>query len=132
MKLKEIKTAREVLLPGIRVEFVIEGTALKEVILQPEGEEVSYAIKSGENYTSTIKLFERLEYETKTVTRLSGTFMGLKVQEDFDNIGEANRRIDELGAVAATDGLMVKPAQVKVDETGFPLSNSDIDSDIPF
>ena len=130
MKLKQIKTARELKLPGIRVEFVKEENKLVELIIRPEGEEVSYSVRPGESYNQSIRVYERRDFETKTVHRLKGTFMGLKVHEDFDTPEEASRRADELTIKDCNAELIVVPVEVKVDESGEPVPG--LDSDIPF
>lgn len=130
MKLKQVNTVRELKLPGIRVEFVKEESKLVEVILSPEGEEVSYSIRPGESYTNAVRVYERREFETKTVHRLKGTFMGLKVHEDFDTPEAASRRADELKDKDYNADLSVSPVDIRVDESGEPVPG--LDSDIPF
>lgn len=129
MKLKEIKTAREFKLPNVRVEFVTEGTALKEIILYPEGSTTSYSLKTGPSYTETVKVFERVMFEQKTVHRIAGTVLGLRVQQDFDDPKEASKRIDELRDQDPDLILNVYPVNVIVDDAGDAVKEDD---GIPF
>ena len=129
MKLVEIKAAKGLKLPGIRVEFVTEGTSIKEVILRPEEGETSFLIKAGASYAECLKLFERVQFENKTVHRVKGTLLGLAVQQDFDTPEAASKRIDELMDQDANADLTVAPATVLVDEVGEPVAGVD---DIPF
>lgn len=129
MKLVQIKTARELKLPGTYVEFVTEGDALKEIILRPEGEPESYSIKPGTSYSDTVRVFIRREFEVKDQWRLTGTLRGLKVQQDFDTEKEAQQALNE-----NQDGMKggaIKPVQVRVDEAGEPVGPAPGD-DIPF
>ena len=129
MKLVQIKTARELKLPGTSVEFVTEGDSLKEVILRPEGEPESYSIKVANTYSDSVKVFIRREFEVKEQWRLTGTLRGLKVQQDFDTEKEAQQALNENQDVMK-DGA-IKPVQVRVDEAGEPVGPADHD-DIPF
>ena len=92
MKLVEIKSVNEVTLPGVRVEFVTEGTLLKEVIFRPEGSEDSWSIRPGPAYQESLKVFRRSMFETVERFRLSGTVLGVRVQEDFDTRNEAESK----------------------------------------
>lgn len=129
MKLVQIKTARELKLPGTHVEFVTEGDALKEIILRPEGEPESYSVKPGTSYSDTVRVFIRREFEVKEQWRLTGTLRGLKVQQDFDTEKEAQQALNE-NQDGMKDGA-IKPVQVRVDEAGEPLPVPAAD-DIPF
>lgn len=126
MKLREIKTARELKLPGIRVEFVTEGTSLKEVILRPEEGDTSYLVKPGASYADCLKAYERIQFETKTVHRVSGTLLGGGFQQDFDTPEAASKRIDELRDQDPHLDLGVQPVNVIVDEAGEPVATDDI------
>lgn len=129
MKLVQIKTARELKLPGTHVEFVTEGDTLKEIIFRPEGEEESYAIRKGGTYTDEIKAFVRREFEVKEVWRLTGTFTGVNVFQDYDDETEANHQMVSLNARGGD--LKVTPVKVRVDEAGEPVGPAPGD-DIPF
>lgn len=130
MKLKAITTAREVVLPGIRVEFVTEGTSLKEMILSPENDDRSYSVRPVDTYSATLKVFQRLEFETKTVYRLKGVFMGLKVHEDHDTESKALQRRLELDLKDTDAILEVVQVEIRVDDSGEPVPG--LDNDIPF
>lgn len=129
MKLVQIKTARELKLPGTSVEFVTEGDTLKEIIFRPEGEEESFSIRKGGTYTDEIKVFIRREYEVVERWRLSGTIHGVNVQQDFDKESEALSKLSNLTAQGGSLG--VNPVKVRVDEAGEPLKDAPND-DIPF
>lgn len=128
MKLVLIKTARELKLPGVHVEFVTEGDVLKELILRPEGEPESYCVRSGETYSSSIKVFIRREFEMKERFRLSGTMHGIKFQQDYDSQGEAESAKRQLPASGEYE---INPVKVRVDEAGEPVGPAPGD-DIPF
>lgn len=130
MKLVQIKTARELKLPGIHVEFVTEGDTLKEVILRPEGEPESYAIRHPGSYSNAINVFVRREFEIKERFRLSGTLFDIKVIQDFDDKGEAERKRDSMLNRDASADLKVELVQVRVDEAGEPVAH--LNDDIPF
>lgn len=130
MKLKQINTAREVVLPGIRVELVTEGTNIKELILSPENDDRSYSVRPADTYSATLKLYQRLEFETKTVYRLKGVFMGLKVHEDHDTESKAIQRRSELDVKDIDALLEIVPVEIRVDESGEPVPG--LDNDIPF
>lgn len=128
MKLVQIKTARELKLPGTSVEFVTEGDTLKEIIFRPEGEEESFSVKYGDAYASNLKVFVRREFEIKERQRLSGTMHGVEFSKDFDNVAEADAAARQLPASATYE---IKPVKVRVDEAGEPLPVPAVD-DIPF
>ena len=129
MKLVQIKTSRELKLPGTHVEFVTEGDTLKEIIFRPEGEEESYAIRNPGNYSNALNVFSRREFEVKDQWRLTGTLRGLKVQQDFDTEKEAQQALNE-NQDGMKDGV-IKPVKVRVDEAGEPVGPAPGD-DIPF
>lgn len=130
MKLKQLKTSRDLKLANVQVEFVQEESKLVEIILRPEGEEFSYSIRPGESYTNAIRVYERRAFETKTVLRLKGSVLGLNVHQDFDTPEEASRRADELRDKDPSADLAIAPVDIRVDEVGEPVRGSD--DDIPF
>lgn len=127
MKLVQIKTARELKLPGTSVEFVTEGDSLKEVIFRPEGEEETFSIKPGENYASNIKVFVRREYEIVERYRLSGAVHGVNVQQDYVHEHDANTARDKF---PEGSGLQVNPVKVRLNDVGEPVGP--VNDDIPF
>ena len=126
MKLKQVKLAREVKLPGVRVEFVVEDQKLVELILEPEGDQGSYSVRPGENYTQSIRIYQRLPYEVREVYRLQGKFRGLNVHEDFESLEAANRRVEELRQDDYSLDVSVGLIKVRVDESGELVKSSDI------
>lgn len=125
MKLVTLKTANEVNLGDVKVEFVKEDTTLKEVILTTKAGEV-FIIKHGESYSSSVRVLRRQEFDTKEVYRLTGSFCGVKVCEDYESEREADRRGEELALKDANAELKVKKTTVKVDDSGVPLASEDI------
>ena len=130
MKLVQINTARELKLPGTSVEFVTEGSALKEVILRPEGEEESYSIKPADTYSGNIRVFIRREYEVVDKWRLTGTLCGFPISKDFDSEPEAKKGLDKVHA--SVEGAKIAPVKVRVDEAGEPVKSQPHLDDIPF
>lgn len=132
MKLVQIKTARELKLPGTHIEFVTEGDSLKEVIFRPEGEEETYSIKPGTSYSDTVRVFLRREYEVKEVHRVTGNFFDVNVSQDFDTPKEASDKVNSMTSRDANAELKITPVKVRVDEAGEPIKNAPLNDDIPF
>lgn len=128
MKLVQIKTARELKLPGTHVEFVTEGDNLIEVILRPEGEEETYSIKKTDAYTANVKVFIRRDFEVVERYRLSGSVHGVNVQQDYVHEHDANKARDKF---PESDGLEVKLVKVRLNDVGAPVGPAPGD-DIPF
>lgn len=128
MKLVQIKTARELKLPGTSVEFVTEGDTLKEVILRPEGEEDSYSIRHPGSYANNVTVWVRRDFEVVERYRLSGTVHGVNVQQDYVHEHDANTARDKFPESA---GLEVKLVKVRLNDAGEPVGPAPGD-DIPF
>lgn len=126
MKLERMKTASQVKLPGINIEFVTEDRTLTEIILRPEGSEASYSVRNGGGYSSSLVIFSRCLYDTKEVFRLAGTYQGLRVSEDFDEETEALDKLSRLVSEDPKAKLTVEKVKARVDEAGEVVASSDI------
>ncbi len=129
MNLTKLKSASEMKLPGISVEFVQESGSLTEVILKAPGSE-GYSIR----LTSySMAAWARSSYEEKEVYRLTGNAFGIEVNKDFDDHPSALRQKEAL-EMRAPEGspdvkLTIEKIKVKVLENA-PAKTED--NDIPF
>lgn len=113
MHLSPIKTASELKLNGVAVEFNTEGDSVKEIILSAHGQR--FIVKPSESYSSAIKIFRADKFKMEKRHVLAGEFCGLTVNEAFDLKYDADTRKSELGQKGDTSGLTITEKEVPVD-----------------
>lgn len=128
MHLNPIKTASELKLNGVSVEFTTEGDSLKELTLTAHGQR--FIVKPGETYSNVLKVFRADKFKMETRHVLSGEFCGINVNETFEDKFSANERKSALGQKGDASGLTVTEKEVPVDVSA--VKPAAIDSDMPF
>lgn len=123
MILKEVTKASEL---GRDVEFVREGTSLKEVIFFIDGKEVR--IRQSDYYH--IKVFVRDVPAPVIRHELCGTVNGVEVAQVFDSEDAAREAREKFDLSGLKCDLQIDEVEVPVNEDGQPLAV--VECDIPF
>lgn len=123
MQLIQLKSASEIRLPGVSVEFISEDKTLKEVILRTKDNPDGYTIRPGSSYSESVRVFRRQMHETKKVWRVSGTIFGMDVSKDHDDEAAANRHRIELTNQTGNP-IKVEEVEIRVMDTSDPAPAS--------
>jgi hypothetical protein len=127
MHLNPIKTASELKLNGVAVEFTTEGNDVKEVILTAHGQR--FVMKPGEGYSNKIQIFRADKFKMEKRHVLSGEFCGVKVNEIFEDSYGAKNRKTELSEKGEVSGLTITEKEVPIDASAVVIPASD---QVPF
>ena len=127
MHLNPIKSASELKLNGVAVEFTTEGNDVKEVILTAHGQR--FVLKAGEAYSNKINVFRADKFKMEKRHVLSGDFCGLKVNEVFEDSYSAKNRKTELSENGDTKDLTITEKEVPIDASAVVIPASE---QIPF
>lgn len=128
MHLTPIKSASELKLNGVAVEFTTEGASVKEVILTAHGQR--FVLKAGESYSNQINVFRADRFKMEKRHVLAGDFCGISVNEVFEDKFSANDRKSELGQKGDASGLTVTEKEVPIDVSA--TSQTVASNDVPF
>ena len=126
MNLVEIKTTKDFPLNGVDVEFVTMDKKVTEIHLKSGS--VRFIIKRADSYSTDIKVFRADPYSVERKHVLKGTFCGIDVAERFEYLHEAENRLSALKDKDRDAELSISEQDVKVNDAGKILE----DSDVPF
>ncbi len=129
MHLTPIKSATELKLNGVAVEFNTEGDSVKEIVLSSHGQR--FVLKPGESYSQAIKIFRADKFKMEKRHVLGGEFVGLTVDEAFESKFDAEQRKNELARKGDASGLTITEKEVPVD-AGVAVKAATADLDMPF
>ena len=121
MHLNPIKSASELKLNGVSVEFTTEGNDVKEVILTAHGQR--FVLKPGESYSNKIQIFRADKFKMEKRHVLSGEFYGVKVNEIFEDGYSAKNRKTELGEKGDASGLTIAEKEIPIDVSAVLTAN---------
>lgn len=115
MKLIQIKKASEVELePTISVEFVSEGSSIKEVIIHANER---YSIRASSNYDSSLKVFRCVTHVSRDRWVVTGKRGPVELRGEYDSREAADEAAEEFRNDGATDvEVTVEKVWVREDE----------------
>ena len=125
MNLVQLKTAKELVLKGLNVEFVTQGDTLVNVRLSDATN--TYVILNPNSYSSNLSVFREEAFKTEKKFVVEGKLDGFEVSKVFDAKFDAEQFVRDMDTEKAKL-LTISEKQVKIDVT-LKASQSD---EIPF